>query len=224
MPNEWALPELTTDDDPALYAYKLRCTVFSTAQEAAEQFHVNKSTISRYEDRERTPPVGYLASFSRLALAAKLRAQQETADGAAPQKLLLEQLNTLLWRYPADFKEHAGFANWAELGRAADDFEQRKTGAIFGSLPLDADPLGGVLPVSSSGANPLLLSMAAASGSAPPLPALLIGRDNALPLFNRRLGPAGPRACCECRRARSSTPRSRCGTSGAARPTGSASG
>ncbi|MFQ5612592.1 MAG: hypothetical protein ACE5H9_10720 [Anaerolineae bacterium] len=137
MAKDRSLPKYM--DDLAGFAGILRKRVFSSQGKAADYFHLNRSTVVRYESDKLTPPLGYLACLARLLIERlKLEDEGEITDC---QQMLLRQLNKAV-RY--DYGD-VPIQNWDELSSIADDYltQQRartKTknaqNATFGSLDI----------------------------------------------------------------------------------------
>ncbi|MCB9105464.1 MAG: hypothetical protein H6633_14680 [Anaerolineales bacterium] len=109
MPRPNTLP--TYNDDLAGFAGILRTTVFTSQRQAADYFHLNRSTVVRYENEDLKPSLGYLACLVRLV--AEKRDRSET-----DRRHLLTQLNRAIQYHYQDVP----FQTWPELAAVADAY------------------------------------------------------------------------------------------------------
>jgi hypothetical protein len=107
------LPRLPTyQDDLSVFVGQLRDLLFSSQEEAAAYFHLDRSRISRYETGHSTPKVGYVAGLVQLI------AQREGNEPEV-QRLLLQEINKVV------VSRHYGksrFRDWEALCHAADAY------------------------------------------------------------------------------------------------------
>jgi TIR domain len=120
------LPKFESDEDPADFAIKLRLAIFETQSAAASYLLVNPGTISKYESGATTPPLGYLASLSRLLLAQSDQAMLSDAERTAQQQFLLTQIKELIRWFPDKYKRQVPFSDWVQLYAAADHYESKR--------------------------------------------------------------------------------------------------
>ncbi|MEJ2555991.1 MAG: NB-ARC domain-containing protein [Anaerolineae bacterium] len=127
------LPRLPTyQDDLAVFVGQLRDLLFSSQEETAAYFHLDRSRISRYETGRSTPKIGYVAGLAQLI------AQRE---GNVPevQQALFQEINKVV------VSRHYGksrFRNWEALCDTADAYlaERRaKHAARISSATPEAD-------------------------------------------------------------------------------------
>ncbi|HEX9987501.1 MAG TPA: NB-ARC domain-containing protein [Chloroflexia bacterium] len=205
MPKE--LPKFERGEDPADCAIKLRLAVFGTQSATAAYYRVNPGSISKYESGAITPPPGYLASLSRLLLSVDDQVMLSDAERASQQQFLLAQIRELMRWFPDKYKRDLPFSNWDQLCVAADQYESKHLGRPGASAPIkaldserqpgrfDSPTLVEVQAQSrqntSSGptsTDTSLPQIGPAPGSAPPIPTLLLGRDEDLRQLKYRLG------------------------------------
>jgi transcriptional regulator with XRE-family HTH domain len=107
------LPRLPTyQDDLAIFVGQLRDLLFSSQEETAAYFHLDRSRISRYETGRSTPKIGYVAGLAQLI------AQRE-GNGPEVQQVLLQEINKVV------VSRHYGksrFRNWEALCDTADAY------------------------------------------------------------------------------------------------------
>jgi transcriptional regulator with XRE-family HTH domain len=205
MPRE--LPKFGRDEDPADFAVKLRLTVFRTQGATARYYSVTRGTISRYESGATTPPLGYLASLSRSLLTKDDGTKLSDAEQAARQQHLLAQIKELVRLFPDKYKLQVAFSNWEQLCKEADLYESKHSGRLSRSAPIKTPDSEGQSGHSDSptpalqqarssqntsggpaGAGISSPQIGPAPGSAPPIPTLLLGRDEDLRQLKYRLG------------------------------------
>lgn len=95
----------------AVFIGELRDLLFSSQEEAATYFHLDRSRISRYESNKATPKLGYIAGLARL-LAERY---DDTPD--IRQSLLKEVNQVIRHRY-----RHGRFQDWEALCRSSDAY------------------------------------------------------------------------------------------------------
>ena len=130
MPRTDVLPTYT--NDLAGFAGILRVSVFSSQRRAADYFHLNRSTIVRYENEDLKPPLGYLTCLARLVIDKQKGSEQDRQN-------LLVQLNRAI-RHNYDYE--VPFQTWPELDAVADAYlveRGQKTDATA-SLPRPHSP------------------------------------------------------------------------------------
>jgi hypothetical protein len=164
MPQD--LPKMDKDRNPADFAFNLRLAVFETQREAADYFLINRSMISRYESGTATPPLGYLASLSCLLLAQGDEVTLPNAEHEARQQFLVTQIKKLVNLFPGMYRLQVPFSDWKKLSEAGKRYESKRSGIVTSDGP----------------------GLGSASGSAPPYPTLLLGRDDDLHRLKFRLG------------------------------------
>lgn len=107
------LPRLPTyQDDLGVFVGELRDLLFSSQEETAAYFHLDRSRISRYETGHSTPKIGYVAGLAELI------AQRE-GNNPEVQQVLLQEINQVV------VSHHYGksrFRDWEALCHAADAY------------------------------------------------------------------------------------------------------
>jgi transcriptional regulator with XRE-family HTH domain len=107
------LPRLPTyQDDLAAFVGQLRDLLFSSQEETAAYFHLDRSRISRYETGRSTPKIGYVAGLAQLI------AQRE-GNGPEVQQVLLQEINQVVVSY---HYAKSRFRNWQALCDTADAY------------------------------------------------------------------------------------------------------
>jgi transcriptional regulator with XRE-family HTH domain len=107
------LPRLPTyQDDLPIFVGQLRDLLFSSQEETAAYFHLDRSRISRYETGRSTPKIGYVAGLAQLI------AQRE-GNGPQVQQVLFQEINkVVVSRHYAKSR----FRNWEALCDAAEAY------------------------------------------------------------------------------------------------------
>lgn len=107
--NDWHLP--TYQENLAIFVGELRDKLFSSQEETAAYFCLDRGQISRYESGKSTPKLGYLAGL------AQLMAKRSDNDPQI-QARLLQEVNRAIKRHYRKGK----FQDWPALSKAADGY------------------------------------------------------------------------------------------------------
>ncbi|HEY0068605.1 MAG TPA: NB-ARC domain-containing protein [Chloroflexia bacterium] len=207
MLNRWKLPEYVEEEEPADFAVKLRLALFENQEAAASHYGVDPGTLSKYESGGITPPLGYLASLSRLLLSERNQSNVSDHDRAAQQQFLVEQIKILVSFFPDKYKRQVPFSDWEHLCRAADKYESKHSDSSVRTARQApprrenrSEQSGDFAPVFQqvhgdystqilrADVTVTVPPIAIAPGSAPALPPLLLGRDEDLRHLKARLG------------------------------------
>ena len=105
-------------EDLAGFAGVLRQYLGLSQREVAAIFHLNHSTVARYESEEITPPLGYLASMVRLVLRKYQRTTKHHPIKEA-QRFLLQAINQAIEH---NYQDEPDFQSWGELAQIADEY------------------------------------------------------------------------------------------------------
>ncbi|HEX8217917.1 MAG TPA: NB-ARC domain-containing protein [Chloroflexia bacterium] len=207
MPDKWELLEFAEGEEPADLAIKLRRALFETRDAAAKHYGVTLSTVSNYERGRITPPLGYLASLARLLLDQSDPPTGHATERTAQQQFFLTQIRKLVSEFKDAYKAQVTFSDWEHLCRVADKYESKHSDASIHTARRapsrrenrseqsgDFPPV--FLQVHGDYGNQILRAdvtlsvppVAIAPGSAPAIPALLLGRDEDLRELKARLG------------------------------------
>jgi hypothetical protein len=172
----------------------LRSLVFKRKTEAAEHFHLNHGTISRYENVDGLrAPLGYLASLAVMVVDLQ---KGDTSYPLGKPEYLLKEINRLI---RAEYEGEAPFKNWEVLVGVANAYiqERNKTHVSKSEIEPGSESKSSTLPNTLDGTSldhPLYVAMATQKftpGSAPPVPSLIIGRDDDMRNLKQNLGIGG---------------------------------
>lgn len=117
------IPDLSKGRQVSLadFVADLRSLAFKSKMEAAEHFHLNHSTISRYENIDGfKAPIGYLAGLAVMVVALQ---KDEIAGPLGKPEYLLKEINKII---RAEYEEEVPFKNWEGLVAAANNYIQER--------------------------------------------------------------------------------------------------
>lgn len=206
------LPQWKATDPLWSIATSLRQANFDSQVQAGQHFGLADTTIGRYEAYDPggaglKPPFGYLAALAQL-LGQRITGEPTLVD--EKRQHLAQQMEQVRKRFYAE-QPRPQIRTWEDLGRAAAAYQsqrsarQRTEPPEAGSSRRDSEeqrpnqlsPQTGGGTYTSQANAVVSISMAptpSAPGSAPPLPTLLLGRDEDLRQLKARLGLAEPQA------------------------------
>lgn len=98
-------------DNLSIFVGELRDLLFSSQEETAAYFYLDRAQISRYETGKSKPKSGYLAALAQLI-------STRSEDDPKIQEQLLRELNRAIPRHYRKSK----FRDWPSLNQAADDY------------------------------------------------------------------------------------------------------
>lgn len=107
-------------DDLAGFAGILRNYLGLSQRKIAAQFHLNHSTIARYEGESIHLPIGYLACLVRLALQKHQGTKKQHSD--TDQQFLLREINRAIKYH---YLDEPSIDSWDELCTVADEYLAR---------------------------------------------------------------------------------------------------
>jgi transcriptional regulator with XRE-family HTH domain len=113
-----SLPSLPTyQGDLAIFVSSLREQLFSSQEEVAAYFHLDRSRISRYENSltTDTPKIGYLAGLVQLLA-------KQRGNNPEMQQALFQEVNKVVSHH----YRHRRFKDWHTLSHAADEYLARQ--------------------------------------------------------------------------------------------------
>lgn len=178
--------------DLADFIGDLRNWVFKNKTQAAEYFRLSHSTISRYENNDKglRAPLGYLAALAMLFIDKR----EETSSPLTLEirdRLLKEINRAIKQEY---FQEETPFKNWEAVVQRADSYmrERKESDTAKNGLERSSNrssiPTMGIL----GSDKPFIVTMQKfGPGSAPPVPSLIVGRDDDLQSLKENLGVTG---------------------------------
>ena len=171
------------------FVSNLRAEVFASQVKAADYLLVNRSSISKYEKGTVRPPIGYLASLAKCLL--KELASNDNDIGNLRDALLKEINKAIRSSY---FSDEKPFVDWNELEETV-KFYKTERQKIVAKSQTGASAQGRMAnEVSSPFAVEILKPIQIEKnkphhpGSAPPVPSLIIGRENDLQKLKEQLG------------------------------------
>lgn len=111
------LPYLPTyQNDLPVFVGELRDCLFSSQEEAAAYFHLDRSRISRYETGNSTPKIGYVAGLVQLLA-------EQTGNKPEVQQHLLREVNKIV---ASRHYRKRHFQDWSALCQAAEEYRAKQ--------------------------------------------------------------------------------------------------
>ena len=127
-----------------IFVGDLRSHVFRYQKDAASYFHLHHSTLSRYENGEPTPTLGYLAGLAKLFVE-----QQASKEASDCRQALLCEVHKAIRRCDC-YVHESPFEDWGELCAKADEYIDKRPTPIFPhALPRPDEPSASGWPPNS---------------------------------------------------------------------------